>query len=314
MTGASGNTEGKAPGRLQGTDEMSKQYESLYQKSKTQDRKTAFAFFKLPRVERVGDGQSPNFWRPFYPLSDLAQVEPWQSNEMVDGVRKFPEGNLEILASYLNFTFMRLQEEDKILFAGDGNRACFNTGLLDRRYCYDIYAFFERNRNEGDNQDWFFKQFVTKSDAMRWNLMEGFSGLPEVAEYYNAENYRDLFFHLEYSSIVVSGHIIEDNLDRFPPKFRDDPPLAIAAIQAAVNKLYAQLKRNYKLAVPHWHDGHIQLLLPLCLTDFNKADLALVVERVDAQKCYVARTILTMDMAYQDARRICRPDSDWLKG
>ena len=33
-----------------------------------------------------------------------------------------------------------------------------------------------------------------------------------------------------------------------------------------------------------------------------------------AQKCYVARTILTMGTAYQDARLIRRPDSDWLKG
>lgn len=299
---------------MKGTDEMKKPYESLYQRSETQDRTKVFAHFKPSRFSDDARFQDVKIWLPFYPLADLAQVEPWQSNEMVDGERKFPKGNLEILASYLNFTFMRLQEEGKILFSGDGTRACFNTGLLDRRYCYDIYAFFERNRNEGDNQDWFFKQFATKSDAMRWNLMEGFSGLPEVAEYYNAENYRDLFFHLEYSSIVVSAHIIEDNLDRFPPKFRDEPHLAIAAMQAAVNKLYAQLRRNYKLAVPHWHDGHIQLLLPLCLTDFNKADLALVVERLDAQKCYVARTILTMDMAYQDARRICRPNSDWLKG
>ena len=293
---------------------MNKQYEALYKRSETQDGTKVFAYFKPSRFSDDARFQTVKIWLPFYPIADLAQVEHWQSNNMVDGERKFPKGNLEILASHLNFTFLRLQEEDKILFSGDGTRACFNTGLLDRRYCYDIYAFFERNRNEGDNQDWFFKQFAMQSDAMRWNLMEGFSGLPEVAEYYNAENYRDLFFHLEYSSIVVSGHIVEDNLDRFPPKFRDDPHLAIAAIQAAVNKLYAQLKRNYKLAVPHWHDGHIQLLLPLCLTDFNKADLALVVERVDAQKCYVARTILTMDMAYQDARRICRPDSDWLKG
>ena len=49
------------------------------------------------------------------------------------------------------------------------------------------------------------------------------------------------------------------------------------------------------------------------MTDPHKPDLALVAERVDAQKCYVVRTILTMDMAYKDARLICRPDSDWLK-
>ena len=293
---------------------MSKRYESLYQKSKTQDRKTAFAYFKLPRVEREADGQSPNFWLPFYPLADLAQVEPWQSNEMVDGERKFPKGNLEILASHLNFTFLRLQEEDKILFSSDGTRACFNTGLLDRRHGYDIYAFFERNRDKEDSPDWVFSQWATKPDAERRNLLEGFSGLPLVAEYFNAENYRELFFHLECSTIVVDRHVIEDNLELFPPMLRDDLRRADVAVACAVDRLYAQLKRNYKLAVPHWHDGHIQLLLPLCLTDFNKADLALVVERVDAQKCYVARTILTMDMAYQDARRICRPDSEWLKG
>lgn len=173
--------------------------------------------------------------------------------------------------------------------------------------------FFDRNRNGGSNQDWFFKQFATQSDAMRRNLMNGFSGSPEVAEYYNAENYRDLFFNLEYTTIVVADHIVEDNISRFPEMMRDNLHLASAALQGAVDKLYSQVRRNYKLAVPHWHDGHIQLLLPLFLSDPHKADLALVVERVDAQKCYVARTILTMDMAYKDARLICRPDSDWLK-
>lgn len=235
-------------------------------------------------------------------------------DEMDGGRRRFPEGNMEILASYLNFTFMRLQEESKIIYSEDGCRACFNTGLLGRKYGGDIYAFFDRNRNGGSNQDWFFKQFATQSDAMRRNLMNGFSVSPEVAEYYNAENYRDLFFNLEYTTIVVADHIVEDNISRFPEMMRDNLHLASAALQGAVDKLYSQVRRNYKLAVPHWHEGHIQLLLPLYLSDPHKADLALVVERVDAQKCYVARTILTMDMAYKDARLICRPDSDWLKG
>ena len=112
----------------------------------------------------------------------------------------------------------------------------------------------------------------------------------------------------------MADHVVEDNISRFPVMMRDNPHLASAALQGAVDKLYSQVRRNYKLAVPHWHEGHIQLLLPLYLSDPHKADLAIVVERVDAQKCYVARTILTMDMAYKDARLICRPDSDWLKG
>jgi len=292
---------------------MNKQYESLYQRSKGQDKTKVFAHFTLSRIDQATGEKTFEPWLPYYQLSDLAQPEHWQSDEFEDGRRKFPVGNMEILSSYLNFTFMRLQEEGKILYSEDGCRACFNTGLLGRKFGGDIYAFFDRNRNGGANQDWFFKQFATQSDAMRKNFLEGFLGLPEVAEYYNAENYRDLFFNLEYTTIVVADHIVEDNISRFPVMMRDNLHLASAAIQGAVDKLYSQVRRNYKLAVPHWHDGHIQLLLPLYLSDPHKADLALVVERVDAQKCYVARTILTMDMAYKDARLICRPDSDWLK-
>ena len=284
---------------------MNKQYESLYQRSKGQDKTKVFAYFNLSRIDPATGEKTFEPWLPYYQLSDLAQPEHWQSDEIEDGRRKFPEGNMEILSSYLNFTFMRLQEEGKILYSDDGRWACFNTGLLGRKFGGDIYAFFERNRNGGANQDWFFKQFATQSDAMRRNLMDGFSGY--------AENYRDLFFNLEYATIVVADHIVEDNISRFPVIMRDNLHLASAALQGAVDKLYSKVRRNYKLAVPHWHDGHIQLLLPLFLSDPHKADLALVVERVDAQKCYVARTILTMDMAYKDARLICRPDSDWLK-
>ena len=296
-----------------GKDEMKKQYEALYQRSETQDQTKVFAHFKPSRFSDDARFQDVKIWLPFYPLADLAQVELWQSNDMVDGMRKFPKGNLEIMASHLNFTFMRLQEEDKILFSADGTRACFNTGLLDRRHGCDIYAFFERNRDKEDSPDWVFSQWTTKPDAERRNLLEGFSGLPPVAEYFNAENYRELSFHLEYSTIVVNRHIIEDNLALFPPMLRDDLRRADVAVACAVDRLYDQLKRNYKLAVPRWQDGHFQLLLPLFLTSFIEADLALVVERVDAQKCYVAKTILTMAMAYQDARRIGRPNSDWLK-
>lgn len=292
---------------------MKKQYESLYQRSETQDGTKVFAHFKPSRFSGDARFHNVKIWLPFYPIGDLAQVEPWQSNEMVDGMRKLPKGNLEILASHLNFTFLRLQEEDKILVSSDGTQACFNTGLLDRRYGYDIYAFFERNRNEVDKPDWVFSECATKPDATRRNLLKGFSGLPLVAEYFNAENYRELFFHQECSTIVVDRHIIEDNLELFPPMLRDDLRRADVAVACAVDRLYDQLKRNYKLAVPRWQDGQFQLLLPLWLTCCIEADLALVIERVDARKCYVARTILTMDTAYQDARRICRPQCDWLK-
>ena len=55
----------------------------------------------------------------------------------------------------------------------------------------------------------------------------------------------------------------------------------------------------------------IQLLLPLCLSDPQRADLALV---IDSQgEFYRAATCLTLDMAYNNARRLVKPDRDWLQ-
>uniref|UniRef100_UPI00386DD29D DUF3825 domain-containing protein n=1 Tax=Ruminococcus sp. TaxID=41978 RepID=UPI00386DD29D len=73
-------------------------------------------------------------------------------------------------------------------------------------------------------------------------------------------------------------------------------------------------KWNYKTAIPIYYPrvNNISLLLPLCLTNNdNKADVALVIQKLDTGN-YQGQTILTLDMAYQDARQICRPNSEWL--
>ena len=75
-------------------------------------------------------------------------------------------------------------------------------------------------------------------------------------------------------------------------------------------QLKERAKRNYKTAIPQYYNGNIQLLLPLSLTDPAKADLALAVERFN--DFYRAATCLTLDMAYNNARQLARPDRDWL--
>lgn len=50
--------------------------------------------------------------------------------------------------------------------------------------------------------------------------------------------------------------------------------------------------------------------LPLCLTG-DKPELALTIQREDG--FYAARTCLTLDMAYNNARLICRPETSWIK-
>ena len=67
---------------------------------------------------------------------------------------------------------------------------------------------------------------------------------------------------------------------------------------------------NYKMAIPQYYNGKIQLLLPLCLMDSTTPDIAIAVTK--QATCYQGHTCLTLDMAYNNARLIVRPQSNWL--
>ena len=106
-------------------------------------------------------------------------------------------------------------------------------------------------------------------------------------------------------------HVVADNIDRFPPELQSMNPYGLQNIvKGAIDSAIERVKRNYKTAIPQYYQGSIQLLLPLSLTDPSKADLALVVERFS--DFYRASTCLTLDMAYNNARQLARPDRDWL--
>lgn len=82
-------------------------------------------------------------------------------------------------------------------------------------------------------------------------------------------------------------------------------------LSGAIEDSKRRVKRNYKTAIPQYYKGNLQLLLPLCLTSKNKADLALVVDKDNG--VYRASTCLTLDMAINNARLIAKPDDEWLK-
>lgn len=86
-------------------------------------------------------------------------------------------------------------------------------------------------------------------------------------------------------------------------------------LKDAVDTAKKYCKWNYKTAIPIYYprNNGISLLLPLKLqTNPNSlVDVALVVECLQNGN-YQGQTILTLEMAYQDARQICRPNSEWL--
>ncbi|MCD6273024.1 MAG: DUF3825 domain-containing protein [Deltaproteobacteria bacterium] len=273
-------------------------YKSLFSMYKNQPANQIFAHFGW-------NEENGETWEsPFEKLSLMAKDENW--NFKSKAFKKVRD-NFVILRNYLNYTFMRIQQQNKIIFSEDENRACFNTGLQTPSE-KDIYATFFKNRQASkyNSQDWTFYAFADSySDKIK-----DFHPLPDVATY--IEDSSDLVFDLSYEIEVNIDHIVTRNRSRLPEIFQDNERLAMTSIKGATEFLKEKIRRNYKIAIPHWYNDKIQLLLPLNLLSDDKADLALVADKDHSRELYRIKTALTMDMAYIDARLICRPDREWL--
>lgn len=142
--------------------------------------------------------------------------------------------------------------------------------------------------------------------------MMNIADLPEMADFVKPP--ANLVYDKDRKLNLNMGHILQ-NIDRFPLHQQMDPVRAQQALESATNMAKKRLRRNYKIAVPQWYPApgmvDVQLLLPLDLDRRGRVDLALVVSSIGAR--YRGNTVLTLDMAYSNARLVARPDSEWLK-
>jgi len=239
-----------------------------------------------------------------YLANELADKEAWDFSDV-------KEKKYSILKNYLEFSFRKLKQEGKVCYSSDNKYACFNTGLVTDNL-EDIFAFFEEYRNPKPETStaFCFKSFVKKSDNQ---LLRYFSNnIPEVASFF--EKPELLLFNPKYDLIPDIDHIIGDNISRFPIHLQNSGKAEIRRqLIGSIDEVKKKVRTNYKIAVPQYYDGRIQLLLPLCLTPGSpNPDLALVVHKLN-DNTYTARTCLTLKMAYNNARLIVKPQSFWLK-
>lgn len=96
-----------------------------------------------------------------------------------------------------------------------------------------------------------------------------------------------------------------------PEEIRNSSNMQSSLI-GAIDIMKKKITANYKIAVPQYFDGKIQLLLPLYLLERPQPDLALVVTKNTSGNSYQGHTCLTLEMAYNNARLIAKPDSNWL--
>lgn len=267
------------------------------------DSLRAFAFFPYRgqvQIERSVVGREA--WAvALAALAGLAESEEWTGAGDTSRV-------LPILDSFLRYTHKRLVMEDKIVVTPDGEFAALNTGLLTP-HAEEIFGLFNRNRHEGA-QPWYFLRWASESDR---DLLRHFPDPPQMAEYVTSAS--ELVYDWRRELKLAYDHIIGDNLSRFPTELAM-PSRAKQALDAAVQLTLRRVRRNHKLVIPQWYpklgEAGAQFLMPLDLTGDGVADLALVVSAV-GDRAYRGHTVLTLDMAYTNARLVARPDSDWLE-
>ncbi len=279
-----------------------RKYRDFKLKYREQDPRDVFCDFSFVTQPGVS-------WEyPYEKLAAMAQPENWGFTHEEFRTR-YPQQKYPILMNYLNYTFLRLQDLDLIAYTDDGTKACFNTGLLTIEE-QSIYITFYRNRKAElyNKPDWTLFGFANSYDVRKSG---NFTTLPDSAWYY--EDPTELFFDCRIKTMDIDyDHILNEDIDRLPEVLQKNHFLALNQLKAQVDSTRERARRNYKLAIPHWYENRVQLLMPLNLVEPGKADLALVIEKDPAAQVYLARTILSLDMAYMDARLIARPDREWL--
>lgn len=232
-------------------------------------------------------------------LAVLSEQEDW-SYQFTQNEHPCP-----ILYNYIRYTYRRLAEEYKIELSEDGQSCCFNTGLVTPNQ-EPLYACFDTNRSAGA-QPWFFENWYRRGHRD----LNKFPQLPDIAHYFDDPTC--LVFDARKDLRVNIEHIINETpRERFPEPYRSMDEYALqTVVKGAIDNAKERVRRSYKTAIPQYYKGQVQLLLPLCLSGPQRADMALVVERHST--FYRAATCLTLDMAYNNARQLARPDRDWLQ-
>ena len=274
-------------------------------------------------------------------LANMALPEDWKFG---NGLPPYP--NYPILWSYIKLTFCRLQRQNKVAYSIDSEYAAFNTGLVDYRYM-PIIALFKRNFPSKKSQ-WVFYDFVISGEGNGKKLNQVFT--EDVAAPTYTDNPSELIYDVNLGVPYIDyEHIIIERVDRLPNELllqcglgnnivKDVSNLSkdlqtayfdelrreiqnnsivyrilVNRMMSAISLAIKKVSWNYKNAVPMYFpkENRVCLLLPLCLVNDKKEDVALVVKKTPANK-YEGATIIPLDWAYADARVVARPNSEWL--
>lgn len=264
-------------------------------------------------------------------LCELAETEDW-GGDSLGGLRY-----------YLKSVYHRLIDDEKADKSGGwpsfcrvGDVVVFCTGLFTRMGGHFIYAKLS-NKKDGRFQKLEWLSHGTSPDGHRL-LNPELLGLDETGEKANhglpyppnwIREPERLLFDYRYGSRESGdidfnfSHIYQNLKSRSADSsaFIARYPEKTSSFDDAIRKHFGVTRKllqgNFKIAIPTFYRGEIQVLVPLYLEeDPKKVSVALVVtlNRDPKRRChYYCPTCLSLDMARRDARVITRVSDTWLE-
>lgn len=241
-------------------------------------------------------GTSEGFFSMIDYLASIAEEEKWS----------FTERQNSILIKYIKGTFKQCYKQGKLLYSKDKTHVCFNTGLLTSNG-NDILAIFEKN-NKAGAQPWRLKSFRDRTERF---YMEIFDEVPSLATY--TDDYEKYYFNPHYEIIISTDHILDDNWERIHEVVPLSKSIVKSLMVGVIEETKKKIKRNLRLVVPQYYNNQIMYLMPLRIPidDEKYVTMALAVELTSSNQ-YRANTIFTKETAYEKARLLMKPESNWL--
>ncbi|MBQ6007082.1 MAG: DUF3825 domain-containing protein [Kiritimatiellae bacterium] len=268
-------------------------------------------------------------------LAQLSDQEDWS----------YKKERYGMLSYYLESVYEHLSQEaaEEIVFVtpkADKNAMVFCTGLVtpDSDGAHYIYAYCSSPNEDGVYQS---VEWLTHSGSHE----KGLSINPKLVFENDRVNHglpypphwvsepERLLFDYRYGSIHENHigfsyfHIWENLRDRLPRSVKIQFNEKFASYDECEFKKYLHaawrrtrkiLQKSFKVAIPTYYRGKIQLLVPLYLDDKDpqSASVALVVTLNERMAMggphYFCPTCLSLDMARMDSRVITRIDDTWL--
>ncbi|MEA5026024.1 MAG: DUF3825 domain-containing protein [Erysipelotrichaceae bacterium] len=244
-------------------------------------------------------GNRVDFDKKLHYLTTISEPENWYQKENDD----VPP----VIFYYIIHTFNRIFEQEKLEINDTEDICVGNTGLITPQGD-EIYFYFVKSPTHDPEKItsnyWYLKKFICENeqDFIRTGLKR-----PSIASYF--DDYNELFFDANLKITLNFDHIFGERSERLPIEFGVLPiDIARQSFNGFLEHTKKRIKRNNRIPVPQYYKGKIMFLIPV--TIFNSKIVVIAVEKIGNE--YIANTTLTKTMAYNCARLLNKPESNWL--